>query len=123
MILEYILSQTYLISLASAIVQSPVKGPLKGFNYNPADDAATLFPLVKNELPKIGAPGFTSARLYTALDPSSTKPIPHPAFKAAGDTGTAVLIGLAVSLGDDSFQNELTALETVLKDDNGTYGK
>ena len=110
------------ISFTSAIVQSPVQGPLKGFNYNPGDDAATLFPLVKNELPKIGAPGFASARLYTALDPSASSPKPHPAFKAAGDTGTAVLVGLAVSLGNDSFQNELAALTAVLQDTQGTYG-
>ena len=110
------------LNIASAIVQSPVQGPLKGFNYNPEDDAATLFALAKNELANIGAPGFTSARLYTALDPDSTDPVPHPAFKAAGDTGTSVLIGLAVSLGNASFQNELSALTTVLKDKNGTYG-
>lgn len=117
-----ILSFLFAISLSSAIVQCPVRGPLKGFNYNPDDDVTILFPLVKNELPKIGAPGFTSARLYTALDPGSAKPVPHPAFKAAGDTGTAVLIGLAVSLGDTSFQNELTALTAVLEDKDGTYG-
>ena len=116
-------SLSWVISLASAIVQSPVQGPLKGFNYNPNDDAATLFPLVKDELPKIGAPGFASARLYTALDPNSTKPVPHPAFKAAGDTGMSVLIGLAASLGSDSFQDELTALTAVLEDGEGTYGK
>ena len=110
------------IGLALAIVESPVRGPLKGFNYNPDDDAASLFPLVKNELPKIGAPGFTSARLYTALDPNSANPAPHPAFKAAGDTGTTVLIGLAVSLGNTSFQNELKALTAVLEDKDGTYG-
>ena len=117
-----LLSLSCSLNLASAIVQSPVKGPLKGFNYNPDDDVATLFPLVKNELPNIGAPGFTSARLYTALDPNSADPIPHPAFKAAGDSGTAVLIGLAVSLGDAAFQNELSALTAVLIDQNGTYG-
>lgn len=118
-----ILSLSFAINLSSAaIVQSPVKGPLKGFNYNPEDDASTLFPLVKNELPNIGAPGFTSARLYTALDQTSAKPVPHPAFKAAGDTGTAVLIGLAVSLGNASFQNELAALTAVLEDKSGTYG-
>ena len=117
-----ILSLSVIIHLTSAIVQSPVQGPLKGFNYNPDDDAATLFPLVKNELPKIGAPGFTSARLYTAVDPNSANAVPHPAFKAAGDTGTAVLIGLAVSLGNASFQKELTALTAVLEDKSGTYG-
>ena len=117
------LSLAFVISLAAGLVQSPVKGPLKGFNYNPADDAATLFPLVKNELPQLGAPGFTSARLYTALaDPNSDKPTPHPAFKAAGDTDSTVLIGLAVSLGNASFQNELTALTAVLEDKDGTYG-
>lgn len=110
------------LNLASAIVQSPVKGPLKGFNYNPRDDVATFFPLVKNELPNIGAPGFSSARLYTALDQDSEEPKPHPAFKAAGDTKTAVLIGLAASLGDEDFQKELKALEAVLSDKNGIHG-
>ncbi|KAG8530130.1 uncharacterized protein KY384_005613 [Bacidia gigantensis] len=119
-----ILSLPFLVTLSSAIVQSPVQGPLKGFNYNPQDDAATLFPLVQSSLPKIGASGFTSARLYTALDPNNTtNPVPHPAFKVAGDTNTSVLIGLAVSLGDASFQNELTALTAILKDKSGTYGK
>ncbi|KAI4189340.1 MAG: hypothetical protein L6R41_001518 [Letrouitia leprolyta] len=117
-----LLSFVFISNLVSAIVQSPVKGPLKGFNYNPDDDAATLFPLVKNELPNIGAPGFTSARLYTALDQDSKEPKPHPAFKAAADTKTAVLIGLAVSLGDEAFEEELKALEAVLSDKDGTYG-
>ena len=122
MLCSPILSLSFLIHIASAIVQSPVKGPLKGFNYNPADDVATLFPLAKNELSKIGAPGFTSARVYTALDPDSSKPVPHPVFRAAGNTNTSVLIGLACSLGDQKFQNELTALTAVLADKDNKYG-
>ena len=120
--LSTLISLSIIISIASAIVQSPVKGPLKGFNYNPEDDVATLFPLVKNELPNLGAPGFTTARLYTALDPNAERPVPHPAFKAAGDTETAVLIGLAVSLGNASFQAEIVALNAVLSDKSNTYG-
>ena len=122
MVSSTLFSFSVIISLASAVVKSPVQGPLKGFNYNPDDDPKTLFPVVKDGLPKIGAPGFSSARLYTTLAQGTEKATPHPAFKAAGDTNTSILIGLAVSLGDASFQNELTALEAVLEDNDNTYG-
>lgn len=64
-----------------------------------------------------GAPGFTSARLYTMIQ-GGTPSTPISAIQAAINTKTSLLLGLWASAGDATFANELTALKSAID----TYG-
>lgn len=65
-----------------------------------------------------GAPGFTSARLYTMVQ-GGTANSPISAIQAAINTKTSLLLGLWASAGDNAFGNELTALKSAI-DQYGT---
>lgn len=86
----------------------------RGFNYGAVDIAGVTrnqtsfqedFQVARN-LP--GTNGtFTSARLYTSLQGSSTDPI--EAFAAAVNTNTSLLLGIWIS-GNANIQNEVSAI-------------
>ncbi|ETN44751.1 uncharacterized protein HMPREF1541_10421 [Cyphellophora europaea CBS 101466] len=85
----------------------------RGFNYGAVDLAGATrnrtsfqeeFQVARN----LGTQGaFTSARLYTSLQGSSTDPI--EAFDAAVNTNTSLLLGLWIS-GTSNIQNEVNAI-------------
>jgi glucan endo-1,3-beta-D-glucosidase len=102
-----------LASVASVAAQS------RGFNYGATNadnsvraysDFEDLFNAAKN---LAGAPGFTSARLYTMIQGGTTN-TPTSAIQAAIDTGTTLLLGLWASAGQDVFNNELAALSNAI---------
>ena len=57
-----------------------------------------------------GAPGFTSARLYTSIQCGSDN-APIEAIKAALDTSTNLLLGLWASAGQALIDNEIIAIK------------
>lgn len=61
----------------------------------------------------VGAPGFTSARLYSMVQPGSTND-PISAIPAAINTKTTLFLGLWASAGDAAFDNELKALQSAI---------
>ncbi|KAH9908939.1 glycoside hydrolase family 17 protein [Xylariomycetidae sp. FL2044] len=88
---------------------------LQGFNYGSTNndgscryynDYKSLFERAKN---LAGAPGFTSARLYTSIQ-CGTANAPIEAFQAAIDTDTSIMVGLWASAGRAAYENELNAL-------------
>jgi len=91
----------------------------KGFNYGATNndgsvrqqaDFANLFNAAKN---LDGASGFTSARLYTMIQGSTTN-TPTSAIQAAIDTKTTLLLGLWASAGQVNIDNEISALLTAI---------
>lgn len=60
-----------------------------------------------------GTSGFSSARLYTMIQ-AGTANTPISAIPAAISTKTGLLLGLWASAGQDSFNNELTALKSAI---------
>jgi len=60
-----------------------------------------------------GAPGFTSARLYTMIQGGTTN-TPISAIQAAINTNTSLLLGMWASAGDADFANELAALTAAI---------
>ena len=88
----------------------------KGFNYGATnEDGSCLtyqdfngrFTRARN---LAGAPGFTSARLYTSIQCGSTN-APIEAIKAALDTNTKLLLGVWGSAGQATIDNEIIALK------------
>ena len=73
-------------------------------------DFATEFATAKN---LVGTSGFTSARLYTMIEPGTTD-TPISAIKAAIDTNTTLLLGLFCSQGDQNFTHETQALASAI---------
>jgi glucan endo-1,3-beta-D-glucosidase len=64
-----------------------------------------------------GAPGFTSARLYTSIQ-CGTAAEPISAYQAAIDTDTTLLVGLWASAGRGVYENELNSILAAAR----TYG-
>jgi len=61
----------------------------------------------------VGAPGFTSARLYTSIQGGSQN-APIEAIKAAIDTQTSLLLGIWASAGQDTVNQEIAAIQQAL---------
>ncbi|GAP83379.1 putative glycoside hydrolase family 17 protein [Rosellinia necatrix] len=106
--------QRLAISLGALAAPSVTQG-IRGFSYGSKspqgscqgyDGFKQLFERAKN-LP--GAPGFTTARLYTSIQ-CGTSAAPIEAYRAAIDTDTKILVGLWASAGNVVFENELNAL-------------
>lgn len=87
----------------------------KGFNYgasfkNGAVKQQSNYEAAFNAAKSLqGAPGFTSARLFTTIQ-GGTANTPISAIPAALSTDTTLLLGLWCSAGEAIFNNELTAL-------------
>lgn len=88
----------------------------KGFNYGATntdgscrkyEDFHRMFVRSRN---LAGAPGFTSARLYTSIQCGSDN-APIEAIKAALDTQTNLLLGLWASAGQGLINNEIIAIK------------
>lgn len=96
---------------------------VKGFNYgstfsNGAPKQQSDFEAEFSAAQKLaGAPGFTSARLYSMVQPGSASDS-IAAIPAAINTKTTLFLGLWASAGDAAFDNELTALKSAIS----TYG-
>lgn len=98
-------------SLTPTASSSPsTRGIVHGFNYDASVDFATEFVTAKG---LVGTSGFTSARLYTMIEPGSTN-TPISAIKAAIDTGTTLLLGLYCSQGEANFTHETEALASAI---------
>lgn len=91
----------------------------KGFNYGATNtDGSTKiywhfhdeFIAAKN---LVGAPGFTSARLYTSIQGGSQN-APIEAIKAAIDTQTSLLLGIWASAGQDHVNQEIAAIQQAI---------
>lgn len=89
----------------------------KGFNYGAAADFANDFKTAQN---LVGTSGFTSARLYTMIQPGTTN-TPTGAIQAAIDTGTTLLLGLWASETQDAFNNELAALSSAISQHGSSF--
>ncbi len=109
-------SSTLLALVASSSVASAA---FKGFNYgssftNGAAKQESEWEAEFNAAKSLrGAPGFTSARLYTTIQ-GGTPNTPISAIQAALNTDTTLLLGLWCSAGDVVFNNELAALTTAI---------
>lgn len=96
---------------------------IKGFNYgstfsNGAPKQQSDFEAEFSAAQKLaGAPGFTSARLYSMVQSGSASD-PISAIPAAINTKTTLLLGLWASAGEAAFDNELAALKSAID----TYG-
>jgi glucan endo-1,3-beta-D-glucosidase len=105
--------------LALVASSSLASAAFKGFNYGASfangavkqqSDYETEFNAAKSLQ---GAPGFTSARLFTTIQ-GGTANTPISAIQAALNTDTTLLLGLWSSAGDAVFNNELTALTNAI---------
>ncbi|KAL9050148.1 MAG: hypothetical protein Q9162_006819 [Coniocarpon cinnabarinum] len=91
----------------------------KGFNYGStfttgANKAQADFEAEFNQAKGLtGAPGFTSARLYTMIQGGTTN-TPISAIPAAIATQTRLLLGLWASAGEGGIQNEIAALSAAI---------
>ena len=56
---------------------------------------------------------FSSARLYTSIQPGSTNS-PINAFEAAVNTGTSLLVGIWASAGPEQINSEIAAIQAAL---------
>lgn len=107
-------------SLLALVASSPLaSAAIKGFNYGASftngaakqqSDYESAFNAAKTLQ---GAPGFTSARLFTTIQPGTSNS-PISALAAALTTDTTLLLGLWCSAGDAVFTNELSALTTAI---------
>ncbi|KAI1438374.1 glycoside hydrolase family 17 protein [Xylaria sp. CBS 124048] len=116
---------TTAVALASAISVAEAAAPaantgIKGFNYGAfflnqqakvQNDFAYEFNRAKN-LP--GTTGWNTARLYTMIQWGTASNV-ISAIPAAIQTNTKLLLGLWISGGPQSIANEITALETAIK--------
>jgi glucan endo-1,3-beta-D-glucosidase len=109
-------SSTLLALVASSSLASAA---FKGFNYgasftNGAVKRQSDYEAEFNAAKSLrGAPGFTSARLFTTIQ-GGTANTPISAIQAALNTDTTLLLGLWCSAGDAVFNNELTALTNAI---------
>jgi glucan endo-1,3-beta-D-glucosidase len=105
--------------IASAALLSTANAAIKGFNYgaNFGNDAAKTvadFEYEFNDAKNLpGTEGWTSARLYTMIQ-HGTANTPIEAIQAAINTKTTLLLGLWASAGEESFNNEITALKAAI---------
>lgn len=82
----------------------------KGFNYGSTGNDEASF---QGQFNSAKALGFTSARLYTMIQDTTTD-TPISAIPAAINSGTSLLLGLWASAGDAQFANEISALKTAI---------
>ncbi|ETN38562.1 uncharacterized protein HMPREF1541_06598 [Cyphellophora europaea CBS 101466] len=101
-----------------ATLAAPALAAYKGFNYGALDLSGatrnqasfeTEFNVAKNLAGTNGA--FTSARLYTSLQGTSTAPI--EAIAAAVNTETSLLLGIWIS-GNPNVDNEVNAIKAAI---------
>ena len=85
-------------------------GIAQGFNYDANVDFQTQFNAAKN---LVGTSGFTSARLYTMIQPGIPDS-PISAIQAAINTGTTLLLGMYLDNGDTAFASETSALSNAI---------
>lgn len=106
-----------LLVLAASL--STATAAIKGFNYGASFTTGAVkqqsdYELVFNAAKSLqGAPGFTSARLFTTIQGGSANS-PISAIPAALNTGTTLLLGLWCSAGEAVFNNELIALTNAI---------
>ena len=106
-----------LFALAASF--SSASAVYKGFNYGSTftNNAAKVQSDYQYEFGNasalVGAPGFTSARLYTMIQAGTTN-TPIEAIPAAINTHTTLLLGLWGSAGQADFNNELAALSSAI---------
>jgi len=113
---------TTLLALASSL--SSALAVYQGFNYGSTqtDGSVKTQDVFEQEFKTAAAlvgtnGGFTSARLYTMIQGGTTSDV-ISAIPAAISTKTSLLLGLWASGGEESFQNEITALKAAIS----TYG-
>jgi glucan endo-1,3-beta-D-glucosidase len=110
LILELFLAATFAVAAGA---QS------KGFNYGAlnGDGSTKVYWHFHDEFIAaqnlVGAPGFTSARLYTSIQGGSQN-APIEAIKAAIDTKTSLLIGVWASSGQDHVNQEIAAIQQAI---------
>jgi glucan endo-1,3-beta-D-glucosidase len=91
----------------------------KGFNYGAVngDGSTKVYWHFHDEFIAaqnlVGAPGFTSARLYTSIQGGSQN-APIEAIKAAIDTKTSLLLGVWASSGQDHVNQEIAAIQQAI---------
>lgn len=92
-------------AISTGPVLPPASGSLKGMNYNAQAgyDWTGQFKIAT-------ILGFTSARLYTMIEPG-TESTPIAALQAAAGSGTSVLLGI---WAEGNLTNEMTALRSAL---------
>lgn len=111
---------TTTLSLSTLALAAGVSAQIRGFNYGAlyADNRARFQQdweadfKAAQALPGVG--GFSSARLFTMIQGYTTDTVTS-AFPAAISTKTSLLLGLWCSGGEETFQNELTALKNAAK--------
>ena len=95
----------------------------RGFNYGSTftDGSAKAQSDYQNEFSTaqnlVGTSGFTSARLYTMIQPNTANS-PIQAIPAAIASKTSLLLGLWASAGQENINNEILALQNAIN----TYG-
>ncbi|KAK7557811.1 GPI-anchored cell wall beta-1,3-endoglucanase EglC [Phyllosticta citricarpa] len=106
-----------LVALAASV--STAAAQIKGFNYGAtfSDKSVKQQADFENEFKTaqglVGASGFASARLYTMIQGGTTN-TPISAIQAAINTKTSLLLGLWISAGPDSVNNEVAALKAAI---------
>ncbi|KAL8746359.1 MAG: hypothetical protein Q9190_001601 [Brigantiaea leucoxantha] len=106
-ILSPVISSSATSTTRSYPSSHPVSSTIqKGFNYASTTDFSSNFTMARSL-------NFTSARLYTMIEPSTTAD-PISAIPAAISTNTTLLLGLWASAGSDAFSSELSALESAI---------
>ncbi|KAK5022798.1 hypothetical protein LTS07_009776 [Exophiala sideris] len=88
-----------------------------GFNYGSSGQTESTFEASFTSAKDLVGTSFTSARLYTMIQDTTTN-TPIEAIPAAIATNTTLLFGLWASAGDADFANELAALNAAV----ATYG-
>lgn len=105
--------------LAFALTFSTSAAFYKGFNYGSTlsngavmteSDYKSQFATAKA---LVGAPGFTSARLYTSIQGGTSNSY-SDAFPAAVAEDTSLLLGIWASSGQTTIDNELTAIKSAI---------
>jgi len=105
--------------LAVAASFAAANAQYKGFNYGSTNVDGSVkdqshfeqeFSTAQN---LVGAPGFTSARLYTMIQGGTTN-TPISAIPAAISTQTTLLLGLWASAGQSGIDNEIAALTAAI---------
>jgi len=105
--------------IASAALLSTANAAIKGFNYGAQfnNDAAKQLADFEYEFNRAkslpGTDGWTSARLYTMIQHGTQNTVIE-AIQAAVNTKTRLLLGLWASAGQESFNNEITALKAAI---------
>ncbi|KAF1982412.1 glycoside hydrolase family 17 protein [Aulographum hederae CBS 113979] len=108
---------TPLLALSASL--SIALAQIKGFNYgalfsdNSVKSAADFENEFRTARNLVGTSGFTSARLYTTVQPGTSN-APISAIEAAIRTQTSLLLGLWCSGGQASFDAELAAIRSAI---------